>query len=96
MSVRRDSLHFQVVLHEPGCVFVLPIEALVTKPAPRAETKAIPSWDCFSSDIGVCELATSRKGAVKLRGREMASYLFTIASPAPAWPMTRHSASCCT
>lgn len=83
MAVRADSLWFQVVLHEPlgGCAFLLPIEALVTKPAPVAPTKTVQPWDCFSSDIGVCEIAALRRTGVRIHKDDVgATYLFTIAS----------------
>lgn len=82
MCVRGDSLQFQVVLHEPlaGCAFLLPIEALCTKPCDQAPTKVIEPWDCFGSDFGVCELTTVRRGAVKLiKDNCLASYRFTLA-----------------
>lgn len=80
--VRGDSLHFQVVLHEPlaGCAFLVPIEALATKPCPPAETRVIEPWDGFSSEFGVCELTTVRRGAVRLiKDGALAEYRFTLA-----------------
>jgi hypothetical protein len=82
MCVRGDSLQFQVVLHEPlaGCGFLLPIEALCTKPCDPVPTKMLQPWDVFSSDFGVCELATLRRGAVKLlKDNCQAEYRFTLA-----------------
>jgi hypothetical protein len=82
MCVRGDSLQFQVVLHEPlaGCAFVLPIEALCTKPCAPVQTKVIQPWDVFGSDFGVCELTTVRRGAVRLLKDDcLAEYRFTLA-----------------
>lgn len=82
MCVRGDSLQFQVVLHEPlaGCGFLLPIEALCTKPCAPAPTKVLQPWDVFSSDFGVCELTTLRRAAVKLlKDNCQAEYRFTLA-----------------
>jgi hypothetical protein len=82
LCVRGDSLQFQVVLHEPlaGCAFLLPIEALVAKPCDPVPTKIVQPWDVFSSDFGVCEIATLRRGAVRLLKDDcLASYRFTIA-----------------
>ena len=82
LCVRGDSLHFQIVLHEPlaGCAFTVPIEALVTRPVAPAATKVVQPWDCFSSDFGVCELTAVRRGAVNLiKDETSATYLFTIA-----------------
>ncbi|HXF89581.1 MAG TPA: hypothetical protein VNK48_14595 [Xanthobacteraceae bacterium] len=83
LAVRGDSLHFQVILHEPlaGCAFLLPIEALAIKPCEALPTKLVQPWDCFSSDIGVCEIAVHRRGAVRLlKDGALATYLFTVAS----------------
>jgi hypothetical protein len=82
LCIRGDSLQFQVVLHEPlaGCAFLLPIEALVTKPCEPAATKVLQPWDVFSSDFGVCELTTVRRGAVRLLKDDCkAEYRFTLA-----------------
>jgi hypothetical protein len=82
LCVRGDSLQFQVVLHEPlaGCAFLLPIEALVTKPCEPASTKAMQPWDCFGSDFGVCELTALRRGALRLmKDNCLAEYRFTLA-----------------
>ena len=82
LCVRGDSLHFQVIMKEPlaGCAFVLPIEALVTKPVAPMATKAVAPWDCFSSDFGVCEIAAVKRGAVRLlKDNANAEYLFTLA-----------------
>lgn len=83
LCVRGDSLQFQVVLHEPlaGCAFLLPIEALCTKPSViPVSAKGVQPWDCFSSDFGVCELTAVRRGAVRLLKDDcLASYRFTLA-----------------
>jgi hypothetical protein len=82
LCVRGDSLQFQVVLHEPlaGCAFMLPIEALVTRPVAPVATKVVQPWDCFSSEFGVCEIATVRRGAVKLfKDGVLGEYRFTLA-----------------
>lgn len=83
LCIRGDSLQFQVVMKEPyaGCAFLLPIEALVTRPCPPApSTKIVQPWDCFSSEFGVCELATVRRGAVKLlKDGVLGEYRFSIA-----------------
>lgn len=83
ISRRADSLHFQVMLHEPygGCGFVLPIEALATKPCRRAHTKVVQPWDSFSAEIGVVEIEALRRAPVKLLTHDwIGTYLFTIAS----------------
>ena len=83
LCIRGDSLQFQVVMKEPyaGCAFMLPIEALVTKPCPPvAATRIVQPWDCFSSEFGVCELSTVRRGAVKLlKDSVLGEYRFTLA-----------------
>ena len=82
LCVRGDSLHFQVVLHEPlaGCAFLLPIEALVTKPCDPVATKIVEPWDTFGSIFGVCELAVVRRTSVRLVKEDAGgTYLFTIA-----------------
>jgi hypothetical protein len=83
LSVRGDSLHFQVVLHEPfaGCSFLVPIEALVTKPCEPVATKMAQPWDAFAPNIGVCEIEALRRTPVRIL-HEPASgvYRFTIAS----------------
>lgn len=82
MCVRGDSLHFQVVLHEPlaGCAFLLPIEALVTKPVAAMPTKAVQPWDCLSTEFSVCEITAVRRGAVRLLKDDLpAEYRFTVA-----------------
>ena len=80
--LRGDSLQFQVILKEPyaGAAFLLPIEALVSKPCEPRPTKDIQPWDCFSAEFGVCELTTIRRGAVKLiKDDAEAEYRFTLA-----------------
>jgi hypothetical protein len=80
--LRGDSLQFQVILKEPyaGAAFLLPIEALVTKPCEPVPTKIIQPWDCFSAEFGVCEITTVRRGAVKLvKDDAEAEYRFTLA-----------------
>lgn len=62
--VRGQSLWFQCMLMEPddgspnntgGASFLLPIEALCTKPCPKPDDMTyIQPWDVFSSDFGVC------------------------------------------
>jgi hypothetical protein len=83
LSIRGDSLQFQVVMKEPcaGCAFLLPIEALCSKPCPpTACTRLVQPWDCFSSEFGVCEMALVRRGAVRLlEDGVLAEYRFTIA-----------------
>lgn len=83
LAVRSDSFWFQVVLHEPyaGAAFLLPIEALVTKPCPPVQTKELMPWDGFSSTIGICELRAVRRGAVRLlKERMLGEYRFSVAS----------------
>lgn len=82
LCVRGDSLQFQIVLHEPlaGCAFLLPIEALVTRPCEPVATKVLQPWDVFSSDFGVCEFTALRRGAVRLLKDDCkAEYRFTLA-----------------
>lgn len=80
--IRGDSLHFEIVLHEPmaGVAFVVPIEALVTKPCNALIARSVQPWDCFSSDFGVIEMRTLRRAAVHmLSSNLLAEYRFTIA-----------------
>lgn len=83
LCVRGDSLQFQCIMKEPyaGCAFTLPIEALCTRPCPpAAATSVVQPWDAFSSEFGVCELTTVRRGAVKLlKDGVLAEYRFTLA-----------------
>jgi hypothetical protein len=82
LCVRSDSLQFQVVMKEPyaGCAFLLPIEALVTKPVAAVATKVVQPWDCFSSDFGVCELPSVRRSGCNLVKDDCrAEYRFTLA-----------------
>lgn len=83
LSVRSDSFWFQVILHEPyaGAAFLLPIEALVTKPCKPVPTRELSPWDSFSSTIGICELRSARRGAVRLlRENMLGEYRFSVAS----------------
>jgi hypothetical protein len=82
LVVRSDSFWFQVILHEPyaGAAFLLPIEALVTKPCKPVPTKELMPWDCFGSQVGICELRSVRRGAVRLLKENMSGeYRFSVA-----------------
>lgn len=80
--VRGHSLWFQTILTSgegSGAAFLLPIEALVTKPCAAVETKIVQPWDTFSSSFGVSELAFVARGGVDvLPDRVPAQYRFTI------------------
>jgi hypothetical protein len=83
LAVRSDSFWFQVILHEPyaGAAYLLPIEALVTKPCKPVPTKELMAWDAFSSTIGICELRSVRRGAVRLlKENLLGEYRFSVAS----------------
>lgn len=82
LCIRGDSLQFQVVMKEPyaGCAFLLPLEALVIRACDLAPTKIIQPWDSFSSEFGILEIPTVRRGAVQLiKDKVEAEYRFTIA-----------------
>lgn len=79
--VRGHSLWFQVIFTErhAGAAFMLPIEALVSKPCPPAPTAAVQPWDVFSSDFGVSADTFTARGALEvLPARTLAQYRFTI------------------
>lgn len=82
--VRGHSLWFQCIFTDryAGAAFMLPIEALVTKPCPYVDTKVIQPWDVFSSDFGVSQDIFTHRGAVSvmLNGlvRKNGQYRFTI------------------
>jgi hypothetical protein len=62
-----------------GCAFLLPIEALVTKPCAPVPTVVVQPWDVSSSDFGVCEVPFVARGAVDvLPDRMRAQYRFTL------------------
>lgn len=79
--VRGHSLWFQVIFTErhAGAAFLLPIEALVSKPCAPAATKDVQPWDAFSSDFGVSADTFTGRGAVEvLPDRTRGQYRFTI------------------
>lgn len=79
--VRGHSLWFQCIFTErhAGAAFLLPIEALVTKPCPAAPTAEVQPWDVFSSEFGISQDAFTHRGAVDvLPDRARAEYRFTI------------------
>lgn len=79
--VRGHSLWFQVIFTEQhgGAAFLLPIEALVTKPCERAPTSAVQPWDVSSSRFGVSEDAFTARGVVDvLPDRARGQYRFTL------------------
>ena len=80
--VRGDSLLFQTMLTSgegAGAAFLLPIEALVTKPCPVVDTTIVQPWDVFSSTFGVSELPFVARGKVNvLPDKAPGQYRFTI------------------
>ncbi len=78
---RGHSLWFQTMLTKPlgGVAFLVPIEALVTKPCAPAPTAEVQPWDVFSADFGVAELDLVQRGAVSvLPGGLKGQYRFTL------------------
>lgn len=82
--VRGQSLWFQCMFMESspnntgGASFLLPIEALVTKPCPKPDAMTyIQEWDTFSSDFGICQFDFI-SACYALPGRVPARVLFTI------------------
>jgi hypothetical protein len=83
--VRGHSLWFQCIFTEQhaGAAFMLPIEALVTKPCPDGDglTGFVQPWDVFSSEFGVSQDSFTHRGAVSvIHGSERLAgrYRFTI------------------
>ena len=86
--VRGSSLWFQCMLMEPedganntgGASFMLPIEALCTRPCPKPVSMTyVQPWDVFSSDFGICAFDLISNGlAYVLPGRLAAQYRFSI------------------
>lgn len=67
--VRGSSLWFQCILTKQhgGAAFLLPIEALVTKPCnPPAGTLIVQPWDVSSSDFGISQDAFTHRGVVEV------------------------------
>jgi|SRR5262245_10930736 len=80
--VRGSSLWFQCIFtaQHAGAAFVLPIEALVTRPVatPPNATTSQP-WDVFSSDFGVCQDTFVHRGAITVLPAVVgAQYRFTL------------------
>lgn len=78
--VRGHSLWFQCIFTDKnaGASFMLPIEALVTKPCPGG---IVQPWDVFSSDFGVSQDTFTHRGQVSVMfgvERIPARYRFTI------------------
>ena len=71
--VRGHSLWFQAIFTQQhaGCAFLLPIEALVTKPCPSVETRVVEPWDAFSSEFGVCADPFVARGVVEVSDPEV-------------------------
>lgn len=80
--VRGHSLWFQCILTDQfaGAAFLLPIEALVTKPCAMPESTAVVQpWDVSSSDFGVSQDTFTHRGAVTvLPWKTTGQYRFTL------------------
>lgn len=79
--IRGHSLWFQTMLVEPhgGASFMVPIQALTTKPVPPPEQTLIQPWDVFSSDFGVHAFDLVKHGKVEvLPSRSPGRYKFSL------------------
>lgn len=79
--IRGSSLWFQTMLVEPygGASFMVPIQALTTKPVPPPEQNLIQPWDVFSSDFGVHAFDLVKFGKVEvLPDRAGGRYKFSL------------------
>lgn len=81
--VRGHTLWFQAIFTDrhAGAAFLLPIEALVTRPCDSqpVDTAIVQPWDVFSSDFGISQDTFTDRGAVSvLPARVGGQYRFTI------------------
>jgi len=81
--VRGHSLWFQCIFTDEkhgGAAYMVPIEALVWKACPKAETMTyVQPWDTFSSDFGMSQDTFTHRGAVEvLPDRIKGQYRFTL------------------
>lgn len=79
---RGLSIYFQVWLQDgvgAGAMFLLPIQALVTKPCKFPESKLVQPWDVFSSDFSCSRIDLFyRSRAYILPNRLPGRYLMTF------------------
>lgn len=79
--VRGSSLWFQCILTDrfAGASFLLPIQALVTKPCESVPTQVVQPWDVSSSDFGVSQDSFVHRGTVTIFPDKVeGQYRFTL------------------